>query len=100
MASAVTSRAYCALLRVESYCSVSVSPGITSSAMLPRRSRCTASAESSTVTTRPGVPASRAASSDQPLEHLDGGRLAGAVRAQQAETLAGLDGEIEAGDGD
>ena len=37
---------------------------------------------------------------EQPLEDLDGRRLAGAVRAEQAEALAGRDLEVEAGDGD
>jgi hypothetical protein len=32
-------------------------------------------------------------------EHPDGGALAGAVRAEEAEDLAGLDGEIDAVDG-
>ena len=31
----------------------------------------------------------------QAFENLDGGGLAGAVRSEQAEALAGLDGEIE-----
>ena len=36
---------------------------------------------------------------EQPLADLDGGRLAGAVRAEQAEALAGRDLEIEAVNG-
>jgi hypothetical protein len=36
---------------------------------------------------------------EQRGEHLDGGRLASAVRTQEAEDLAGLDAEIDPADG-
>src|SRR3989442_14957009 len=36
----------------------------------------------------------------QPLEDLDGGRLAGSVGSEQAEAFARLDREVEPGDGD
>jgi hypothetical protein len=36
----------------------------------------------------------------QPLDHLERGRLAGAVRPEEAEDLARPDGEVDPGDGD